>query len=112
MKGRYSSGQRDQNEPAVVAALEAVGAVVRQLDPPMPDLLVSWRGVLTLLEVKRARTDEGRGVHKGKHSDPDPRYRELTPTQVRWWRAWEAAGGRPPAIVHDAAEALAAIGAV
>lgn len=109
MRSRFSSGQRDKNEPEVVAALEAAGAVVRKLDPPMPDLLVSFRGMLTLIEVKRERADEGRGVHKGKHSDPDPRYRELTPMQVRWWRAWEAAGGKPPAIVHGPAEALAAI---
>lgn len=112
MRRFRGSMQRDANEPEVVTALEAVGAVVRKLDPPMPDMLVSFRGVLTLIEVKRERVDEGRGVHRGKHDDPDPRYRELTPAQVKWWRAWEVAGGKPPVIVHGPEEALAAIGAV
>lgn len=112
MRRFRGSMRRDENEPEIIAALEAAGAVVRRLDPPMPDLLISFRGTLDLLEVKFVREGHGHArPMRGKHDDPDPRYRELTPTQVKWWRAWEAAEGKPPALVHDAAEALAVIGA-
>lgn len=112
MRRFRGSMRRDENEPEIVAALEAVGAVVRRLDPPMPDLLISFRGALDLLEVKFVREGHGHArPMRGKHDDPDPRYRELTPAQVRWWRAWELAGGKPPVIVHGPDEALEAIGA-
>jgi hypothetical protein len=98
---RYSNGRRDENEPAIVAALRAAGAAVQQLDPPLPDLLVSYRGELHLLEVKRIVS--GRRVHVGTGGD----HRGLTPAQHRWWATWR---GRQPVIVLDAVEALAAIG--
>lgn len=103
------AARRDANEPPIVAALQAAGAAVQQLDPPLPDLLVSYRGQLFLVEVKRERSDEGRGAHRGNHVAGFPP--SLTPQQVEWWRAWRAAGGRDPAIALDAASALAAIGA-
>ena len=45
--------RRDGNEPAIVAALEAIGAQVWRLhEPGVGDLLVRWRGQLFCFEVK------------------------------------------------------------
>lgn len=47
--------RRDQNEPAITQALEAVGAEVWKLSgTSLPDLLVRFRGVLYAAEVKTA----------------------------------------------------------
>ena len=102
--------RRDDNEREIIDALVAIGAAVEQLNGDgTPDLLVSWRGQLWLIEVKLVHREHGRRrAMKGKHDDSDPRYRELTPSQVRWWREWK---GKPPAIVHNVDEARAAIGA-
>lgn len=56
--------RRDQNEPEVVQALEAVGAEVWKLSGRgLPDLLVRFRGVLYAGEVKsekgRLRASQG-----------------------------------------------------
>ena len=96
---------RDANEPAVIAALIAIGASVTKLPGGgLPDLLVSYRGVLHLLEVKNldssthAKKTTRRGI-------PDPTA-YLTKAQRKWWLAWT---GKPPVIVTTAAEALAAV---
>lgn len=48
--------KRDANEAALVAALEAVGAIVLKISGKgCPDLLVSFRGRWTPLEVKGKR---------------------------------------------------------
>lgn len=100
------AAQRDANEPIIVEALEAVGAAVQRLSAPgVPDLLVGYRGVLYLLEVKlplgpRGGLPERRG-HEGGRGD-------MTAAQVKWWDAWK---GPAPVIVRNASEALAAIGA-
>jgi hypothetical protein len=109
MRGRAK--RRDECEVAIVLALRAAGCAVQPLnDDGVPDLLVSRGGRLELLECKDVRTGHGHvRAMRGKHDDPDPRYRELTPVQVAWWRRWEAACGRPPVIVHDVDEALAAM---
>lgn len=105
------AARRDTNEAAIVAALEAAGAAVQQLDPPLPDLLVSYRGELHLLEVKdRAEGKATRTPMRRNHAGDVPA--SLTTQQVVWWRSWEGRRGRPPTVVLDAAEALAAIGAV
>jgi hypothetical protein len=105
------AARRDANEAVIVEALEAAGAAVQRLDPPLPDLLVSFRGVLSLLEVKdRAEGKATRTPMRRNHAGDVPA--SLTPQQVAWWRSWEERGGRPPTVVLDAAEALAAIGAV
>jgi hypothetical protein len=45
--------RRDANEPAIVQALEAVGAEVWKLSGTgLPDLLVRFRGVLYAPEIK------------------------------------------------------------
>ena len=45
--------RRDENEAAIVAALERIGCTVCRLSVPnMPDLLVGYRGKNYLLEIK------------------------------------------------------------
>lgn len=87
----------DDNQPAIVAALRAVGATVQSLatvGKGCPDLLVSYRGVNHLLEVKDGAKPPSR--------------RQLTPDEARWHQQWRG----PVAVVTSEAEALAAIGAV
>lgn len=106
------AARRDKHEPGIIAALRAAGAVVQQQQPPQPDLLVSYRGQLEQLEVKdRDLGLATREPHRGKGNALEGRMAWLTPAQVTWWTAWLAAGGRPPIIVLDVGEALAAIGA-
>lgn len=105
------AAKRDESEPAIVAALEAVGATVQRLSAAgVPDLLVSFRGRLELLEVKDVDRSERRTPHRRNAEFDLPGC--LTPAQVKWWRAWLAGGGRPPRIVLNADEALEAIGMV
>lgn len=47
---RYAN-KRDEVEPSIIAALEALGCRVYRLDKPV-DLLVSHRGTIHLVEVK------------------------------------------------------------
>lgn len=97
---RYAK-RRDANEPTIIAALNAVGAVVRQLPGDgLPDLLVDYDGVMRLIEVKNSDTN------KNATHDADG----LTPAQVKWFANWRAQGG----VIHvvtNADEALRAIGA-
>ena len=84
----------DANQSAIMAVLREVGATVVDLSAVgkgCPDLLVGFRGVTYLLEVKNV---------KGKN--------KTTPDQdvfYAWWR------GAPVTIVRTADEALSAIGA-
>ena len=97
--------RRDENEREVIDALKAAGCAVQQLgDSGVPDLLVSYRMELTLLEVKLPLGARG-GVahHRGAHELAA----DLTDTQRKWWRDWT---GKPAVIVRSPAEALAAIG--
>lgn len=99
--------QRDENEAEIVAALRAVGACVAKLEGiGVPDLVVSFGGTLTLVEVKCIKQGSKR-AHKGKHDNEA--HPELTPAQVAWWSRWQ---GKPVVVVHSVAEALTAIGAV
>ena len=87
----------DANQSAIVDALRAVGATVQPLHTVgkgCPDLLVGWRGVNTLIEVKDGAKP--------------PSARALTADQVEWHGGWK---GRV-AVANTVAEALAAIGAV
>lgn len=98
--------RRDENEQSIVKALEAVGAAVQRLDPPVPDLLVSFDNTLYLLEVKDHDPNERtKPVRRNALEGP---MQSLTKSQVKWWLNWK---GKPPVIVHNAAEALRAIGA-
>jgi hypothetical protein len=97
--------KRDVNEKTIIAALRSVGATVQQLDAPgCPDLLVGFRGVNTLMEVKQPGVDlpikrTTRGVGQDE--------RGLNTKQQAWFAGWF---GSPPAIVTTTAEALRAIG--
>jgi len=92
--------QRDRNEPEIVAALVAAGAAVLRLsETGVPDLLVEYRGVAMLIEVKNPDAKGG-----GKYNTGDGC---LTTAQTKWWSTWK---GRQPVIVRTVGEALAAIG--
>src|SRR5258706_15917491 len=85
------SAKRDANEKEIVYALEVVGATVVRLSVKnVPDLLVGYRGMNYLLEVK----DVGGRVLKGQQGFID---------------LWE---GFKPMVVWTVEEALRAIGAI
>jgi hypothetical protein len=82
----------DLNQPSIVQALRAAGATVtctHELGHGYPDLSVGFRGISYLLEVKLPKA-------------------ALTPDERAWHDDWRGS----VAIVHDAQEALAAIGAI
>ena len=88
------NARADLNQAPIVAALRKVGATVYSLHrvgAGVPDLLVGFRGVTYLLEVK------------------EPKGGVLTPQQLEFGLAWR---GRPVSIVKSVDEALRAIGAV
>lgn len=85
----------DRNQPEIVAALRKAGALVQPLHSigqGFPDLLVCFRGVLSLIEVKDGSLP--------------PSGRALTADQVEFHRVW------PVTVVNDVDEALVAIGAI
>ena len=87
----------DANQADIVSALERAGAKVRSLaavGDGMYDLLVGFRGVLALLEVKDGAKPQSA--------------RTLTPMQVEFRRDW--AGSGPIYVVTSVDEALEAIG--
>lgn len=91
---RGTPAKIDQNQPEIVAALESIGCLVMDLSPiggGCPDLLVSFRDTLYLLEVKNPKA-------RGK----------LNKLQQAWHEEWQ---GRPVAVVYSIEEALHAIGA-
>lgn len=90
---RYAKS-RDENEPPIVDAMRAVGAVVFLIDEPA-DLLVYWRRRWHVLEVKLPFGPRG-----GDHS-------KLEPNQ----RAAMLACPGAIKIVRDPVGALRAIGA-
>lgn len=88
----YERVKVDSNQGEIVEALEAVGAIVHQAHAAgggFVDLVVGFRGVVYLLEVK---TKTGR----------------LTKAQKKFHKKWAGY----TSIVHDIDEALEAIGAV
>ena len=75
----------DRNQSEIVEALRKFGASVQSLaavGDGVPDLLVGWRGMNLLIEVKDG-------------SKP-PSVRKLTPDQEAWHDAW---AGRPVFVV-------------
>lgn len=67
----------DANQPEIVAALRKAGATVQHLHAVgqgCPDILVGWRGLTVLMELKDG-------------SKPASA-RKLTPDQVRWRKEW------------------------
>jgi hypothetical protein len=78
------NAKRDDNEQAIVDRLRQLGAQVTRLSGEgVPDLLVAWRGISRVAEVKRP---------KGK----------LTPAQVTFHAKWN---GEPIPILTDADDA-------
>jgi hypothetical protein len=83
----------DANHEAVVSALRSCGATVHSLatvGDGCPDLLVGWRGMTILFEVKDGKKP--------------PSKRRLTQEQVDWHAAWR---GGMVAIVESPEAALA-----
>lgn len=101
MKGH--ARRRDKNEPTIVEALEAAGAVVQRLgERGVPDLLVGYQGRTFLIEVKNPdgkRRSNSKGDVRSKRG-------AFTRDQAKWFTAWK---GAPIVEVINGAEALAAI---
>ena len=85
------SSRVDANADQVVSALRAMGATVRIVSQGngLPDLLVGFRGVTILMEVK-----DGRKV---------PSARRLTPAEQKFFDEWR---GGIVAIVNSVDEAI------
>lgn len=84
------NAKTDHNQNEIVQALRQIGATVvllHKVGSGVPDLLVGFRGVTYLLEVKQL---------KGKPN----------PLQERWYREWN---GRAPVIVKTVDDAINAV---
>lgn len=84
----------DANQTEIVEALRKIGASVQPLHAVgqgCPDLLVGWRGIVSLLEVKDG-------------SKP-PSARKLTEDQVKWHAEWRG----QVAVVENVEQAIEAI---
>ena len=94
---RYGA-KKDANHNEVVAALEKAGASVLDMSAiggGFPDLIVGFRGVSLLMEIKNPKTSYGR--------------RGLNKNQIRWQEIWR---GGPVSMVDGPEAALRAIGAI
>lgn len=90
-KIRYAARKVDANQAEIVAALRSLGASVISLHDAgsgIPDLLVGFRGVTRLVEVKNPDT-------KGK----------LNERQIHWHSLWR---GDPVVVVYSVDDVLAA----
>ncbi|WP_186425079.1 hypothetical protein [Cupriavidus metallidurans] len=84
----------DANQTEIVAALRKIGATVQPLHAVgqgCPDLLVGWRGMTSLLEVKDGKKP--------------PSARKLTEDQEKWHAEWRG----QVAVVETVEQAIAAI---
>lgn len=89
---RRRAARIDENQPAIVAALEKHGAIVLSLasmGKGVADLLVYFGGRLFLLEVKNPTKPK--------------RDQQLKPDQIEWHKRW------PVAVVTTAETAIAAL---
>lgn len=88
------AARKDANHGLIVSALEKVGADVASInEKDLPDLLVGFRGVNYLLEIKDGAKSPSR--------------RKLRPGQARFAQTWR---GRPPVKVETIADAFRALG--
>lgn len=84
------AAKRDANERPIIDGLEGVGATVKQLSSKgVCDLLVGFRGVNYLIEVKQDKA-------------------KLTPDQVEFFEWWQGQRG----IARTLEDALRIIGAI
>jgi hypothetical protein len=84
----------DANQADIVAALRKIGASVQPLHSVgqgCPDLLVGWRGMNTVLEVKDGKKP--------------PSARKLTTDQVIWHEGWRG----QVAVVETVEQAILAV---
>lgn len=91
------AAKTDRNQAEIVDALRKAGATVQPLHAVgqgCPDLLVGYRGLNHLIEVKD---------RKASKSD-----RELNPRQVEWHAGWKGSVAK----VETVDAALAVIGAI
>ena len=87
----------DRNQAQITTALRDVGATVQPIHTignGVPDLLVGYRGVNFLLEIKDGTLSPSRRV--------------LTQDEAQWHLTWRGA----VTVVNDENEALRAIGAI
>lgn len=100
----FRPAHRDAAEPAIINALRAIGATVWPISgKDVPDLLVGYRGVTYLLEVKSRIEEAGKDRKKS--------YLRTTKTsdgQKAFMESWK---GGPARVVHTPEEALMAVGA-
>lgn len=88
------AAKTDENHQDIVRALRKLGASVQSLaavGQGCPDILVGWRGMLSLLEIKDG-------------SKP-PSARKLTDDQVRWHAEWRG----PVDVVYSVEDAIRAV---
>lgn len=93
----HRAAKADANQTEIVKALRQMGASVQHLHTlgkGCPDLLVGWRGVNILLEVK-----DGEKV---------PSKRRLTPDEQEWHERWRG----QVAIVESVEDAVALLNGV
>ena len=84
----------DDNQAEIVAALRKIGATVQpihQIGKGCPDLLVGWRGMNTLLELK--------------DGNKAPSARKLTQDEVDWHANWRG----QVAVVSTVEQAIEAV---
>jgi hypothetical protein len=84
----------DANQADIVAALRKIGASVQPLHSVgqgCPDILVGWRGMNTILEIKDGRKP--------------PSARKLTDDQVIWHEGWRG----QVAVVETVEQAIIAV---
>lgn len=93
--------RRDLDEPGIIEAYRRIGAYAQPMDKSAGfDLLVAFRGVLYVVEVKSTG---------GKKKSREQLERMLTENEYLTMQLIQAAGGEYH-IVTDAAAALAAVG--
>lgn len=85
-----SQTRRDAAEPAVVAAFTALGCSVQSLDRPV-DLLIGFKGVTHLVEVKTGTAGYGK---------------RLKASQEAWAAAWR---GSPVHVARTHEDAVALV---
>lgn len=99
----FRPAHRDAAEPAIIDALRAAGASVHQLNgKDILDLLVGYRGVTYLLEVKSRLTNTRKDGHTRKSTT------KVSAGQMAFMESWK---GGPTRVVHTPEEALYAVGA-
>ena len=95
MNRRGHAGRTDANQSRIIEALRKLGATVvstSQVGQGLPDLLVGWRGVTILLEIK----DGAR----------PPSERKLTEAEAYFLANWK---GGPAVVVNNEQEAINAV---